>query len=190
MKRIFAAIKVEPNENLLRVYDELKDDLRYEKIKWVEPQNIHITLKFFGETSDEKIDDICEVFDVIAQRHPAFTLQMQNVGIFGSSYNPRVVWFGMKESSEIEKLANDVLKSVEEVGFPRDRQNFRPHLTVGRIKVIQDKRYFQQVINKFKNTFLQTIPVNSFLLIESKLRPQGSVYNIVEVFPLCDFNNK
>ena len=184
MKRIFAAIKVEPDENLLRIYDELKNDLRYEKIKWVEPQNIHITLKFFGETSDEKIDDICEVFDLIAQRHPTFTLQMQNVGIFGSSYNPRVVWFGMKESREIEKLANDVLKSVEKIGFARDRQNFRPHLTVGRIKFIRDKQYFQQAINKFKNTFLQTIPVNSFSLIESNLKPQGPVYNIVEVFPL------
>lgn len=184
MKRLFVAIKVNPDKNLIKTYGGLKSGLRNEKINWVPEQNIHITLKFFGETPEDKIDEICEVLEGVAQRHRPFEMQLQNVGIFGSAYNPRVIWFGMNDCPQIEYLANDVLKSVEEIGWERDRQNFRAHLTVGRIKSIKDKRYFQQIIDKYTNTLLQLLPVKEFYLIESKLRPQGPVYNIVEEFKL------
>lgn len=184
MKRLFAAIKVEPDENLIKIYSSLKSGLRHDKINWVPEQNIHITLKFFGETAEDKIDDICEVLDDVARRHQAFQIHLQNIGIFGSSYDPRVIWFGMDQNAAIGQLADDVLKSVEEIGWERDRQNFRPHLTVGRIKNISDKRVFQQTIAKFKNSELRKFPVNSFYLFESKLRPQGPVYEVVEEFRL------
>ena len=71
-----------------------------------------------------------------------------------------------------------------EIGWPRDRPNFRPHVTVGRIKFIKDKRFFQQTLSKFKNIELQTVPVGRFYLIESKLRPQGPVHEVVEEFKL------
>ena len=184
MKRLFAAIKVTPQENLINIYNNLKSGLQHEKINWVAEQNIHITLKFFGETPEDKIDDICDVLDEVSGRHKPFELQLQNVGIFGSAYNPRVIWFGIRDGSIIETLAIDVLDSVEDIGFERDRQNFRPHLTVGRIKFIRDKRYFQQAIDKLKTEYLQTVPVNSIYLFESKLRPQGPVYNVIEEFGL------
>ena len=184
MKRLFAAVKVEPDERMLDVYDQLRDGLSHEKIKWVEPHNIHLTLKFFGETPEENIDDICGVLDEVAKRHQPFEIVLKDVGIFGSSYNPRVIWFGMNNSKEIERLANDTLDAVEEIGWPCDRQNFRPHVTVGRIKFIKDKRFFQQTIDQFKGIDLQKITVDSFYLIESKLRPQGPVYDVVEEFEL------
>ena len=184
MKRLFAAVKVEPDERMLDIYDQLRDGLSHEKIKWVKPHNIHLTLKFFGETPEEKIDDICRVLDEVAERHRPFEIALKDVGIFGSSYNPRVIWFGMDNSREIEHLANDVLDAVEEIGWERDRQNFRPHVTVGRIKFIKDKRFFQQTISRFKNVDLQVVPVDRFYLIESRLRPQGPVYEVVDAFRL------
>ncbi len=184
MKRLFAAVKVEPDDRMVDIYNQLRDGLSHEKIKWVEPHNIHLTLKFFGETPENKIDDICGILDEVAVRLDPFKLHLKDIGIFGSSYNPRVIWFGMQNSFDIERLANDVLDGVEEIGWERDRQNFRPHVTVGRIKFINNKRFFQQTIDKFKNVDLQTIPVKNFYLIESKLRPQGPVYEVVEEFRL------
>jgi 2'-5' RNA ligase len=184
MKRLFAAVKVEPDEKMLDIYDQLRDGLLHEKIKWVEPHNIHLTLKFFGETPENKIDDICDVLDEIAEKHAPYEFNLKDIGIFGSSYNPRVIWFGIQDGTKTERLANGVLDAVEEIGWERDRQNFRPHVTVGRIKFIKDKRFFQQTISKFKNIALQKVPVDSFYLIESKLRPQGPVYDIVEEFRL------
>ncbi len=184
MKRLFAAFKVHPDDNLLSLYADLRAMLRHEQIKWVDEKNIHITLKFFGETPESQIDDICETLDGVAYRHTPLNLRLQNIGIFGSKYNPRVIWFGMEKNTAIENLAKDVLQSLDKAGFPMDRQNFRAHLTVGRIKFINDKRNFQQSIDQFKEVFIQDIDVNEFVLYESKLRPQGPEYSVVEKFSL------
>lgn len=183
-KRLFAAIKVQPDPNLISTYSSLKSALRHEKINWVSEKNIHITLKFFGETPEEKIDEICEVFDDIAARHQPFNLSLENIGIFGSSYEPRVIWFGMVKSEAVEKLAEEVLLRLKTIGFEPDGQHFRPHLTVGRIKQIGDKKQFQQTINSFKSTFLQEIQVTDFQLFESILKPQGPIYQVIESFNL------
>jgi 2'-5' RNA ligase len=184
MKRLFAAIKIDTGDKLSEVYHGLKIKLSHERIKWVELQNLHTTLKFFGETHEEKIEDICAMLSDCAHDHKPFELLLQNTGIFGSSYQPRVIWFGMENTQALEKLANDVLQGAERIGWQRDRQNFRPHLTVGRIKYLDDKRYFQQVIDSYKNVNLQKITVSSFSLIESRLKPQGPEYQIVERFDL------
>ncbi len=184
MKRLFAAIKVHPGENLLSLYADLRAMLRNEKIKWVDEKNIHITLKFFGETPESQIDAICETLDDVAYRHQPLNLKLQNIGIFGSKYNPRVIWFGMEKNPAIESLAEDVIQSLDKAGFPHDGQNFRAHLTVGRIKFINDIKNFQKGIDRFKDVFIQDIRVTAFELYESKLRPQGPEYGVVEGFRL------
>jgi 2'-5' RNA ligase len=184
MKRLFAALKVHPDENLLNLYADLRARLRHEKIKWVDEKNIHITLKFFGETPESEIDTIYETLDDVAHRHQALKIKLQNIGIFGSKYNPRVIWFGMEKNPAIEALAMDVIQSLDKACFPHDGQNFRAHLTVGRIKSINDKRNFQQSIDRFKEVFLQSVKVDEFVLYESKLRPHGPEYSVVGSFRL------
>ena len=184
MKRLFTAIKIDAESKLAEVYEGLKTKLSHEKINWVDLQNLHITLKFFGETPEDKIDDICAMLSKCAQAHQPFELLLQNTGIFGSSYKPRVIWFGMQNIQALEMLANDVLLGAETLGWERDRQNFRPHLTVARIKYLNDKRYFQQVIDSSKNVSLQKIAASSFSLIESRLRPQGPEYHVLKEFEL------
>ena len=184
MKRLFAAIKIEPDPNLIKIYNDLRVSVSYEKINWVSEKNIHITLKFFGETPENRIDTICDVFDEIKVKYDPFLIRLKDIGIFGSRYNPRVIWFGMDKCPEVEKLAEEVINNLEDAGFEHDGQNFRPHLTVGRIKMINDKHRFQQNIDKLKNIFIQEVPVNEFHLYESILRPQGPIYNLVENFKL------
>ena len=184
MKRLFAAIKVHPEEKLLNLYDELKASLRHEKIKWVDEKNIHVTLKFFGETPESHIDTICKTLDDVASLHEPLILKLQNIGIFGSKYKPRVIWFGMEKNPAIEILAKDIIQRLDGAGFPHDGQNFRAHLTVGRIRFINDKRNFQQSIDLFKDVFIQNIRVKEFELYESKLRPRGPEYTVVENFKL------
>ncbi|MDD3527814.1 MAG: RNA 2',3'-cyclic phosphodiesterase [Bacteroidales bacterium] len=176
MKRIFAAVKIAPDANFSSVYNQLKTALRHDRINWVPLHNIHLTLKFFGEVHDEQVEAIDEILKQVAVRHKSFDMELFGTGIFGSSYDPRVVWFGIRHSEQISALAADVLDAVTPIGFPRDRQNFRPHLTIGRVKHITDKNIFQQTIRKHSNSLIQVVKVDSFGLIESKLRPQGSAY--------------
>jgi 2'-5' RNA ligase len=184
MKRLFAAVKVTPSEDFLETYSSLKAGLRFARIKWVHPENIHITLKFFGETPEDRIPGINSVLNDIAGRHGPFSFSIANTGIFGSSYNPRVIWFGIEEAEALRSLAEDVLDEVVPLGWERDRQNFVPHLTLGRVKEVKDKRLFQDVIDEHKKTFIQEVSVVDFRLYESILQKDGPVYRVVESFVL------
>lgn len=184
MKRIFSAIKIFPDENFLKLYYRLKSGLKHEKIKWVEIENIHITLKFFGETDETKINSIINVFNKATEDFKSFDLEFENVGIFGSSYKPKVIWFGIKNNEQLIKLSNLVNENLIPVGYISDRQNFVPHLTVARIKFLNDKKLFQQIIDKNKTIKIQKIKVDKIFLFESILKREGPIYNVIEEFSL------
>lgn len=184
MKRIFAAIKITPNENFLQIYYRLKHAMKNDKIKWVPEANIHITLKFFGETEEKAIEPICEVLDDVSQDFQSFNIKFSKVGIFGSSYNPRVIWFGIENNKILLSMAKKMNNSLEQIGIKNDRQNFVPHLTIARIKSIWDKKLFQKEIDKNKNVEIQNFYAGKIILFESILRPQGPKYEIIESFDL------
>jgi len=184
MKRLFAAVKIHPSPEFLKTYNSLKTGLKFSRITWVRPESIHVTLKFFGETEEKRIPDISRVLKEVAARHKPFTSELVNVGIFGSSYSPKVIWFGIDKAEPLKKLGIDVLQSVETIGWEPDRQNFVPHLTIGRIKEIPDKHLFQRMIDEHKKTWMQEIQVNEFHLYESILNRDGPIYKVLETYTL------
>ena len=184
MKRLFAAIKVHPSEEFLVRYYNLKKNLKQEKIRWVDPENIHITLKFFGECPEHHIPAIEMALEQAASQVQAFKFNILNTGIFGSSYRPRVIWFGIKPEEQIITLAQTVFDELEKIGIERDRQNFVPHLTVARIKQLEDRDHFQKVIDKYREGFIQKEEVKQFHLFESHLGPKGPKYDIISSFEL------
>ncbi len=184
MKRLFAAIKVIPDENFLKSYESLRHALQLEKISWVKPENFHMTLKFLGKTPDEKLPAIQTALQKAASQTPPFSMNMEGTGIFGSSYNPRVIWFGVNDDIAIRMLGEAVLNELHTAGFPRDRQNFVPHLTIGRMKKIEHKKMFQEAIAVHRHDFLQEITVEKIILYESLLKPAGVVYRSITEFPL------
>jgi 2'-5' RNA ligase len=184
MKRLFVAVKIHPDARLEKVYGELRKKLILDKIKWVEPQNLHLTLKFLGKTPSEDIKRIDAVLREVATRYSAFELSLQKSGIFGSRYDPRVIWLGTNNNQELTALGEDVLNSLDVAGFSRDRQNFVPHLTLGRIKQLTNRKYFQEVISQYHETFFQKLTVEQFYLFESILQPSGPVYKVLKSYDL------
>lgn len=184
MKRLFAAIKVHPSEAFLARYFRLKKALAGEKIRWVDPGNIHITLKFFGETPEHHIPAISAALRQAAGKSQAFSFEVFDTGIFGSSYKPRVIWFGIQPAEALAELAETVFSELEGIGIMRDRQNFVPHLSIARIKQLDNKHLFQQAIDKEKQGFIQKEEVEQFHLFESILRPQGPEYRILNTYGL------
>ena len=184
MKRLFAAIKIHPSESFISQYWSIRHSLNNEKIKWVDPENIHITLKFFGETPEHHISVINMALQQASGGIPPFELSLGNTGIFGSSYNPRLIWFGIDPCEELLTLSKNIFGELKNIGIENDRQNFVPHLTIGRIKFLDDKKFFQQVIDKHKESFIQKEEVNEFHLFESILRPQGPIYKVITSFAL------
>lgn len=186
MKRLFAAIKIHPSPEFSSVVRTMTADLKHERIKWVELHNMHLTLKFFGETEESRIPSIFEALTTAAANAESFTLHINRTGIFGSRYDPRVIWFGIDPEPGLQKLAENVFGNLRQAGWEPDRQNFVPHLTIGRIREIKDKALFQQVIARYREVKIQEQEVSELILFESILRREGPEYIPLRKFPLLN----
>jgi len=176
MKRLFAAIKIHPSARYINVFNEISSSLRHERIKWVEPENMHLTLKFFGETDEKQIPAIRQAIETAVSQSGPFTIKIANTGIFGSRYDPKVIWFGIEKNSLLEDLAQNIFTELSKCGWEQDRQNFVPHLTIGRIKELKDKPLFQKIISQYNTVEIQEEKVTEITLYESILRREGPLY--------------
>lgn len=186
MKRIFAAVKIELQPAIHQLFQQLKQHLSADKIKWVEEENLHITLKFFGETPEDKVEAIAVALKQITTQL-SFEITFGQLGIFGSSYNPRVVWLGIEDGGNLSKLSERIKEIVVPLGFPNDRQNFVPHLTLGRINALTDKTHFQRVIDRYRTNPFEKQEIDKFILYESILTPSGPQYIIIETYKCYPF---
>ncbi len=180
MKRLFAAIKIHPSARYISLLNEISSSLRHERIKWVEPENMHLTLKFFGETDENQIPGITKALEKAVAQSKPFTLKIVNTGIFGSRYDPKVIWFGIEMHDELKNLAKNIFDELGKSGWQKDSQNFVPHLTIARIKELKDKTLFQQILSKYNALEIQDENVTEIILYESILRREGPLY--VDVF--------
>jgi RNA 2',3'-cyclic 3'-phosphodiesterase len=179
-KRLFIAIKVNPDNGFLEEYRELRSLLRHEAIKWVEERNIHVTLKFLGETEEERIPAIITSIEQVAVLTSSFEFFLRGLGVFGSSYNPKVVWTGIDPYDRLAALMKQVHKALEPAGFPMDRQNLVPHLTLGRVKFLRDKVLFQKALDNFKQISSEPMTTDRIILFESILKKEGPEYQVLQ----------
>lgn len=185
-KRLFVGVPIAPDPALGMLLARLKNSLQQSRISWVRLQNLHLTLKFLGESPVDKIAALNEALQAVASKHQAFAYSFDKCGVFGSRYDPRVIWVGAESHPEaMKKLAHEVLDACAAAGFPRDRQNFVPHLTLGRIKKLADKNHFQDVMRHLPAATYQQLSVREFHLYESVLHTTGPEYTILSTFRLC-----
>lgn len=184
MKRLFIAIKIEPDQAFFEVYNDLISKLSYENLRFVEPDKLHLTLRFLGDTAESKIPDIDRMMNKCAETSSAFTLNIRNTGVFGSSYNPRVIWFGIDHNEYLTHLHTKIELDLTKVGFYPDRQNYVPHLTLSRIKQLKDGKLFQRIISEFREKEIMKQEINSFSLIESILEKDGPIYQTLSNYTL------
>ena len=187
MKRTFLAIPIPVGTEFPALMSRLKRNLEHERrnINWCKDNQIHLTLKFVGDTPDEDLPKIIAACQQVAKHHSPFTMDFNRTGIFGSNHSPRVLWLGMNdEPKALYDLEEDVLDAFDGLGYLRDRQNFVPHLTLCRIKQLIDKPFFQQVYQGIEQkTYLHT-EVKEIVYYQSFLQPTGAVYRALKRIPL------
>lgn len=184
MKRLFVAIKIEPDERFLQIYNHLNGSLKYESLRFAEIDKIHLTLRFLGETPEVKIAEIDKILSAVAEKTSPFSLNINRIGVFGSSYNPRVLWIGIDKDEPLTQLHKNIEKNLARIGFYSDRQNFVPHLTLTRIKKLKDLKLFQKIIAPYKEVEIMSQSVTSFTLYESILKPQGPTYIPLNIYQI------
>lgn len=180
MKRLFVATKIELDESFTDLTKRLKEHCRFDKIVWVNQEINHLTLRFLGKTPDNEIPELNNILHTIAENTSAFSLQIDKLGVFGSKYAPSVIWLGFKEFTPYRQLFEKLETELLQHDFEPAYGNFVPHITLGRIKSIDNKKKFWQSIEQNQVDFSQTIKIDHISLYQSKLHNDGPEYRELE----------
>ena len=143
-------------------------------VKWIPPENLHLTLKFLGDTTEELLKSINERLISLSKSHDRFSLQISGAGVFPNIKYPRVIWLGVRDSEEIIKLQHDIDESMAGLGFEKDDKQFTPHLTVGRMKSLKNMGLLIKELATLKETDFGKIEVINIALMKSELKPGGA----------------
>ncbi len=188
-KRLFIAVKVKFGQETTKAFHYIQRQLEREKIKWVDPDNVHLTIKFLGDTDEELIDDIKQSLENITQAFPPTRLKMKSMGVFPGMHRPRVLWLGLEHDPVVWQMAATIEQAMTSLGFEPEERDFKPHITLGRIKFLRDRRTLQHLLDKYNNHFFQEIPVDKIILYESQLQPSGPIYTPLGRFRLGGHGN-
>ncbi|MDD5155494.1 MAG: RNA 2',3'-cyclic phosphodiesterase [Candidatus Omnitrophica bacterium] len=182
--RAFIAIEL-PNEirdSLNGIQEKLKACKA--DVRWVAPENIHLTLKFLGEVNEEQLSKVKAIMETIAGQKKIFNIRLASVGAFPNMNYPRVIWAGVDNGGkEAEELACALEEKIEKIGIPKEERAFSSHITIGRIRsnlgkdrltagLKQPENYFKDSVHEFS--------VNKLTLFKSTLTPKGPIYEIVK----------
>ncbi len=188
--RTFIAIEIP--DSLRQELSQLQQDLRESgaDVKWVGPQNLHLTLKFLGDTPEEKIKDIKEVLCKIAGETGGCELNLAGLGVFPKLDFPRVVWVGIEKGKEkLIRLAGIIEERLSKLGFPEEKRTFSAHLTLGRVRSPKNKDRLKKIIEERTNFKAKSLMnVNKLILFRSQLTPQGPIYTKLTEFNLLNLS--
>jgi len=182
--RLFVAIPLP--QDVRDALASVQDRLRHAQAdaSWVKPANLHITLKFLGETEPKRLERVGTVLADAARGAAPFVLTVAGVGTFGGRI-PRVVWVGVRDGAgSLEALAGAVEDGLARIGFPKERRGFTAQFTLGRVRSPRNAEGLLAAIRDEPPARLGTAPVEEFVLMQSQLDPGGSIYTALQRFPL------
>jgi 2'-5' RNA ligase len=177
MIRAFLSIDIE-DERLINRIVELQDclDKKASKLKIVEPENLHFTWRFFGDTPVERIESIREALQEL--EFQSFTITIGGVGAFPNTRRPNVIWVGALENAKMMqelKAATDLL--LEKIGYRKETKKFTPHATIARVRQVLDRERASQNLDTLSGEVVGEMVVTSIRMTSSTLTPQGSIYD-------------
>jgi 2'-5' RNA ligase len=175
-------IAVDLDEQLIPPVVTIQSQITEGTIKFVEPENLHFTLKFLGEITDEKAQDVLVKLKEICSAFKPFTITIKGVGAFPSLNYMKVIWVGV-ESEEFFTLSKLVDSGMGKLGFKQEKTTV-PHLTVGRVKAPGNKTKFRSQVEALQDTTIGEMMVTSVTLKKSELTRKGPVYTNIEEITL------
>ena len=184
--RLFVAIDInsQTQSRIEQVQRQLKRNLGGSNrgIKWVRPEQMHLTLKFLGEVPDKMLTQVSDVVKRVAVQNESFEMQVQGLGVFG---NPaRVVWAGIEPCPVLMKLQAELEHEFEKIGWAKENRAFAGHLTLCRVKSAAAGRKLAGTIENAGDEIFGSAWVDQAVLYESRLSSDGPEYSAVCTAPL------
>jgi 2'-5' RNA ligase len=185
--RCFLAI--DPPEEILREIGRIQERLQRMirgEVRWVRPEAIHLTLKFFGDIPESAIADIAEIVGEAAAGAAPFSLAISGAGVFPDQRRPRILWLGMEgDVPRLLSFQQELEGKLGIVGFSPEERPFRPHLTLARIKSPQGLTGLEQVLENGEGYAAGRFLPAGLSLFRSELTPRGAVYTKLKWFPFA-----
>jgi 2'-5' RNA ligase len=179
--RLFIAVEL-PGDILAtieRTQNQLKNAIPSRAAKWVRPNGIHLTLKFLGDVPARELEAIIEKMQAAARGHIAFFLNIEGLGCFPNTKNPRVLWLGLTGNvRHLAALQASVEEEIAPMGYPTEDRGFHPHLTLAR-SAREAPRDDIAAIGRAAEKGLGSLGswrVEGISLMRSNLHPDGAVY--------------
>jgi len=149
-------------------------------VRWVDPDNFHITLKFLGEVRREQVDDVMSGIERAASSTKPFHTAIGGFGAFPTVRRPRVIWLGVEACPELRCLKQDLEWSLGDAGFPAESRSFHPHVTMGRASDAGGAGAFRALDDAFAALdFEDELKVHKIDLMRTRPSPEGPRYSVV-----------
>jgi 2'-5' RNA ligase len=182
MPRLRTFIAVDPGKAIRNQLVALQETLARTgaEVKWVEPENLHVTLLFLGEVDVREVPAVCRIVQDCTDRQPAFPLHIEGVGCFPNPRRPRIVWAGVGEGVQPLCALHDVLEvPLQDLGYRREERRYTPHITLGRVKSEQHSPALAQSLSQRAGWKGGESTITEVLVMSSELTPQGPNYTVL-----------
>lgn len=176
MKRLFTAVHIPPTDAITETLDHFRAELEGERINWVSPANMHLTLKFFGDTPMRDELPIKKALETAGKEAEPFSFHINGCGVFGNPRMPRVIWLGIRHAAGLVALYDTINKHLKPLGHKPDKKVFVPHLTIARVKHLANHAGLEELLAGYEKEDFGKVTVNRFTLYQSILKPTGPTY--------------
>ncbi|UCD92932.1 MAG: RNA 2',3'-cyclic phosphodiesterase [Methanobacteriota archaeon] len=177
--RAFIAVDVEPSEKMVQFHSSLRET--GSPLKLVDLQNLHLTLKFLGNTEDDLVPKITEIMEESIRGMAPFSVEFRGTGAFPSLKHMKVVWVGVRNIENLRTMAEYMNDELAGLGFKREKRKFSPHLTLARVKGARNKDRLADAIRSWGDEDFGDLLVDGLRLKKSVLSPKGPTYSTVHI---------
>lgn len=176
--RAFVAVAIDDTlrHNLAILQSELKTS--GSRVRWVDPDNIHLTLVFLGDIPESMVASLGNELDSVARDNAPCTMEVRGLGFFGRPLSPKVIWAGLRgDVHRVESMQQQVVSGMQAAGCRPDAKPFSPHLTLGRARSARGAGPLIAAIASRNDALFGQLVIQNILLMQSRLTPNGPEYS-------------
>jgi 2'-5' RNA ligase len=151
------------------------------EVKWVEPENLHVSLLFLGEVDDRELPGVCSVVGDTVSKHQVFSLTVEKAGYFPPARTPHVLWVGISEGTKELRAIHDSLEPpLLKLGcYRREERKYTPHVTLGRVRSDRPAAQLTAALKLNAGWYGGHVEIREVLVMSSELTPKGPIYSVL-----------
>ncbi|MBI3464029.1 MAG: RNA 2',3'-cyclic phosphodiesterase [Planctomycetes bacterium] len=178
--RTFIAVEISPaiRTRLVAMQQELASTAQ--EVKWVEEENLHVTLKFLGQVDEREVYAVCRLVQEAVAGQAPFDMTVAGIGAFPNANRPRVLWAGVTAGGpELIQIHGHLERALRAEGYPREDRPYTPHITLGRIRQIKPNPQLAAALEQHRDWDVGQKQVREVLVMASQLSSGGPHYTVM-----------